>query len=138
MKTSAKLFLSAFAVIIGAIFLFLYTDLGSMCQNEIISQIPIGSSPKKVVVFERDCGATTGFSTQVSILGLGKELGSGAGNILILDDNHGKAPSSKGGGLEVVVNTISNKKVKILFDKRVRVFKKVPQFKGVTIEYGNL
>jgi hypothetical protein len=27
-----------------------------------------------IVVFQRDCGATTGFSTQVSIIEIGEEL----------------------------------------------------------------
>ncbi|MBE0388656.1 hypothetical protein PLUTE_a5233 [Pseudoalteromonas luteoviolacea DSM 6061] len=35
-------------------------------------------------MFQRDCGATTGFSTQVSVLGADVELLNDSGNILII------------------------------------------------------
>ena len=37
------------------------------------------------MVFQRDCGATTGFSTQISILGAAQELSNVSGNIFIMD-----------------------------------------------------
>jgi hypothetical protein len=41
---------------------------GSGCANEVLSQTVSPDAKMKAVVFQRDCGATTGFSTQVSII----------------------------------------------------------------------
>lgn len=47
----------------------------------------MGSPDHRVeaVVFERNCGATTGFSTQVSIIRQGTSLGNDGGNVLVMD-----------------------------------------------------
>jgi len=39
--------------------------------------------------FDRNCGATTGSSLQISVLAASKSLPSGAANAFIADDNHG-------------------------------------------------
>ncbi|WP_019500402.1 hypothetical protein [Pseudanabaena sp. PCC 6802] len=39
-----------------------------MCSNKVIREIASPDRTRKAVVFERDCGATDGGSTQVSIL----------------------------------------------------------------------
>lgn len=51
----------------------------------------VESSPdgtRKVVVFLRNCGATTKYSTQASILFSNDSLPNEAGNILIIDGGH--------------------------------------------------
>lgn len=55
------------------VFLFgLITCVGGMfddiCGNKIIQEIPSPNRKLKAVIFTRDCGATTGFSTQISLL----------------------------------------------------------------------
>jgi len=55
------------------------------CENEISQTIASPSGKLKAVVFNRDCGATTGFNTQVSIIPSSKTLPDDAGNTLILD-----------------------------------------------------
>jgi hypothetical protein len=54
------------------------------CGNEVVATIPSSSGKAKAVVFNRNCGATTGFNTQVGVLAADAEP-SGAGNTLILD-----------------------------------------------------
>jgi hypothetical protein len=56
-----------------------------MCGNEISQSVASPSGSLKAVVFARDCGATTGFSTQVSILPNTKSLPNEAGNVLVLN-----------------------------------------------------
>jgi hypothetical protein len=56
-----------------------------MCGNIVYQEIPSPDGQYKVVVFERDCGATTDFSTQVSILGAAQELSNVSGNIFVMD-----------------------------------------------------
>lgn len=60
--------------------------LGNMlCGNEIFQEVNSPDNEYKAVVFQRDCGATTGFSTQISILKPSKELPNSGGNIFIMD-----------------------------------------------------
>lgn len=57
-------------------------DVG--CDDEVVSTVASPSHTTSAVVFNRNCGATTGFNTQVSIVQAGASP-SGAGNVLILD-----------------------------------------------------
>jgi len=91
-----------------------------------------------IVVFQRDCGATTGFSTQISMMKRDEKLPNKSGNLFIADTNHRKAPSSEGGDPEVKVNIISNNHIEILHHENARVFKNEVQWEGVKISYGNL
>jgi hypothetical protein len=59
---------------------------GFSCENGQIQSVVSPSGTKKIIVFERSCGATTGFNTQVSIIKASKELPGGTGNVLIMSD----------------------------------------------------
>ena len=76
---------STIALIVAcAIGLFLYFASG-MCGNYIHKEYISPDKQLKAVVFQRDCGATTGFSTQISIIGADKDLNNGGGNIYVID-----------------------------------------------------
>jgi hypothetical protein len=64
--------------------LFIYTT-SDMCGNEVYSEVISPNRELKAVVFQRDCGATTGFSTQISILDSDQDLKNVSGNIYIID-----------------------------------------------------
>lgn len=63
----------------------LYQLSGGSCGNEIFQEIYSPDNDYKVVVFQRDCGATTGFSTQISILKASQDLSNKGGNIFSMD-----------------------------------------------------
>jgi hypothetical protein len=65
--------------------MFGYTFSSDMCGNDIYQEVYSPDRQYKVVVFERNCGATTDFSTQVSILGATQELPNISGNIFVID-----------------------------------------------------
>jgi hypothetical protein len=56
-----------------------------MCANRIAAEYPSPDARHKAVVFERDCGATTGFSAQVTILGPDEVLRNEAGNVCVVE-----------------------------------------------------
>lgn len=89
MKKLLKLFgvgvLTLVLVLAASGFLLLRSFGKAMCGNEIFQEAPFPDNSCKAVVFQPDCGATTGFSTQVSILGTNAKLSNEAGNILIMD-----------------------------------------------------
>lgn len=71
------------ALAFGALY-YLFSPFG-MCANEVFAQENSPDGKYKALVFQRDCGATTGFSTQVSVLKMQEELGDEGGNSFIVD-----------------------------------------------------
>src|SRR3990167_7849007 len=105
MKRAAKIVLglsglaaAVVATAAGAIFVLLEDS----CRNQILGETPSPDGSLNLVIFERDCGATTGFSTQATVLAAGAALPhSGGAVFFVTDDNHGAAPSGPGGGPEL-------------------------------------
>lgn len=58
---------------------------GDMCGNYVHKEYLSPGNSHKAVVFQRDCGATAGFSTQISIIAAQQDLGNGKGDIYIID-----------------------------------------------------
>ncbi|HEX8235416.1 MAG TPA: hypothetical protein VF600_05625 [Abditibacteriaceae bacterium] len=114
-------------------------NLPDPCSNSIISQVASPDGQQKAVVFDRDCGATTGFSTQVSILPVGDALPNDGGNLFVIDDNHGAVPSAPtSSGPSVYVKWLSSTNLLIAYDKRGRTYGMDKQFGSVTISYKTL
>jgi len=119
-----------------AVYLFVPFYLSDGCANEVLSRATSPDGKRVAVVFERDCGATTDFSTQVSILPLNKTFGkSEPGNTFICDSDHGQAPVGPGGGPELNVQWVGEHDLKITCHRRARVFRKEEWFDGVSITY---
>jgi hypothetical protein len=57
-----------------------------MCANVEQARLAAPDSLLDLVVFERDCGATTTWSTQASIVKRGQELRDEPGNLFISED----------------------------------------------------
>jgi len=56
-----------------------------MCDNDIYKRYRAPNGKLKAVIFQRNCGATTGFSTQISILAANEDLDNEEGNIYVID-----------------------------------------------------
>ncbi len=110
-------------------------SLSGECRNEIISESNAPGNAMKYVVFQRDCGATTGFSTQVSLIKVGETLKNEGGNIFIADTNHDEAPSGAGGGPEVRIKWVSDTQLQIRHHQLVRIFRSERAIDGVLIDY---
>ncbi len=57
---------------------------GGMCGNQIHKEYLSPDKSLKAIVFQGDCGATTSFTTQISILEANEELENENGNIFII------------------------------------------------------
>lgn len=88
MKKILKIIVSLIALValtvIGIVGLFI-SFLGDMCGNQIYKEYLSPSKSLKAIIFQRDCGATTGFSTQISILDSDEELDNESGNIFVIN-----------------------------------------------------
>ena len=62
--------------------------LTACCDNEIHIVAPSPDGARKAVVFMRNCGATTGFNTQVSIIPAHMASPRDKGNVLVVDGRH--------------------------------------------------
>ncbi|MCV2356926.1 hypothetical protein LNV09_22520 [Paucibacter sp. B2R-40] len=71
------------ALILAGISFTVFAGCSDLCGNDSSSSIVSPSGKLKVVVFSRDCGATTGFNTQLSIVQANAELPNEGGNTFI-------------------------------------------------------
>lgn len=99
------------------------------CENKILERISAPKDPWEAVVFERDCGATTSTSIQVSILPLGWHLPNNGGNVFIAD----RIPEST--NAQVHVDWLSNRHMEVTYPAGSRVFKSEAQVKHVRVTY---
>jgi hypothetical protein len=100
---------------------FAFPDLcGNDNQQEIIS--PNGTL--KAVQFRRSCGATTGYSTHVSILPASRRLPNEAGNVFVVGDE----PT-------VIVRWIDDRHLSISGGGAGTAFVHLTDFRGVHITY---
>ncbi|MGY8908899.1 MAG: DUF5412 family protein [Flavobacteriales bacterium] len=128
MKTIYKI-LIGFLIIGLSVFIyfcFIFSSiLGSndMCGNTIIETKFSPNQNNKIVLFHRSCGATTGFSTQVSILEKDNDLEIENSAILIIDKD------------SLDIKWINDDEVSIEINKNSEVFKKQNHFNGIKINY---
>ncbi|QKF58982.1 DUF5412 family protein [Aliarcobacter lanthieri] len=76
-KKIFKIIVIIFGFIIVAFFGIVYLVLNNipdLCANSIFKEYFSPDKTKKVVIYERDCGATTTWSTHISILDYDKQL----------------------------------------------------------------
>jgi len=109
--------------------------LPDACSNEVIAEQPSPDGQHTLATFVRNCGATTSYSTQVSVLRVGERLGNRPGNALVSDGNHGAAPEGPGGGPLVNGHWDGNNQLTISFHPATRVFKSEALVEGIAIRY---
>ncbi|MEP9357399.1 hypothetical protein [Sphingomonas sp. KR3-1] len=105
-----------------------------MCANDVIARRDAPGGGLSAVMFERSCGATTGFSTQISILRRG-EVPVGKGNIFIADDDHGAAAPGDWGGPWAEMQWLGPDRLRIRYAPKARTFLRREAMSGVKIVY---
>ena len=106
-----------------------------LCENTILTSVPSPSKRRTAVVFVRNCGATTDFSTQVSVLRAGQRLGDTGGNCLVVDSDHGAVQTGRSGELVVSVSWRSDDRLLVRYPRRSRVFERSTTVNGVTVSF---
>jgi hypothetical protein len=97
--------------------------MDSDCSNEVSTEAISPDGTQKIVLFSRNCGATTGFNTQGSVLERTDALPDSGGSAFIID--HGTAK----------VSWVDNTKIIVILEGDARVYKKEISVHGVSIEY---
>jgi hypothetical protein len=106
-------------------------SLAGDCNNEIRRELASPNGKMKAVVFQRDCGATVGFNTQVSVLPSGSKLPNDGGNVFVADGGQGNAPS----GPFVAVSWINDTELLVTYDKQTRVFHNESSVGNIRVRY---
>jgi hypothetical protein len=94
------------------------------CGNEISQTVTSPSGKLKAVVFNRNCGATTGFNTQVSIIPSSETLPGDAGNTLILN-----------GTVPLKIEWRSDSALRLSGLGAAKIFLQSPSAVGVSVSY---
>lgn len=111
--------------------LSLSTSCSSACGNTLVREVPEPGGKHKVIIFQRDCGATTDFVTHVALLKRGEPLSNGTvGNIFIADSNRGNVPS-----MDIDVRWVQASQIVITYPKNARIYKKAERVGDVSASY---
>ena len=102
------------------------------CVNTEVVRMTAPDGRHDAVLFERSCGATTGFSSQVSIVGRGKKA-EGSGNVVVLDDGQGAAPAAAWGGPDVDLGWTDADRLVVRHHPSAAVVSSAATVAGVTV-----
>lgn len=127
--------LLALLLIAAALAYGLYRLSDSLCGNEVVAEIYSPGTQLKATVFRRDCGATTAFTTDVSITQASAVLPNASGSVFSADTNHGEAPAAAEGGPVVTVAWDSDDALVIRHHPAARVFQQDRRVSGVRVRY---
>jgi hypothetical protein len=131
---AAKAIAIGFIVFLVLGFGFLYFTSGG-CKNSVQTTVLSPNGITAAIVFERNCGATTGFSSQVSVVPASNLQFSGGGNALVADTDHGAAPSAPYGGPEIRLKWLSESRLSIAHHSKARLFKNESRVGNTEITY---
>lgn len=106
-----------------------------LCKNENPRRYLSPDRQVELVVFDRDCGATTGFSTQASVVAPGEGLADGPGNLCALDDDHGRAATGPTGGPVLKVRWTGPRSVVLSHAVAARLFIGSPDPTGLQVSF---
>lgn len=104
------------------------------CGTEVLTRLDAPDKSAAAVLFQRDCGASTGFSTQIAII-VGNQKISDANTIFVVDTNGGKAPGAAWGGPWASAEWASPKQLSVAYDGSARVFKTSDRIDDIAITY---
>ncbi|MCM3666266.1 hypothetical protein M3204_17760 [Mesobacillus subterraneus] len=113
-------------ILILAIFIVgkyvLDTLFGDMCGNDILQKVPSPGGDNVAYVFERSCGATTGFSPQLSILDKDDDFQNESGNTFRSDKDFS-------------IEWLDEKSLKVIYDKSSKTYEMDKKVNGIEIDY---
>jgi hypothetical protein len=100
----------------------------------VVARVEAPGGAHRAVLFQRDCGATTGFSTQLSVLRAGEEP-TESGNAFIADDGDGSVRAGPWGGPWAEARWLSPRLLLIRYPAGARLFARANEVAGVRISY---
>jgi len=132
-KASAKQFRWLAVVLLSALasLLSVTSSCSSACGNNLVREVPEPGGSFKLAIFERDCGATTGFVTHIALLRKNDSLSNATvGDIFVADSNHGAASP-----MDVDGHWNSKSGIVITYPSSARVYKRSDHVDDFAVSY---
>jgi hypothetical protein len=107
----------------------------SMCGVTVVRRTPSPNGRLEAVLFERNCGATTDFATNLSLVKRGNPIPNDAGNLLVADSDQGRAQLEPGHVIRLSVEWVGSDSLIVRYDRRARVFRREGNAHGVSVHY---
>jgi hypothetical protein len=104
------------------------------CSNQAITRLASPDGQREAVMFQRDCGATSGYSTQISIVEVG-QAPKGGGNTFRADDDNGAAKVGDWGGPWAEIKWLASDRLLVRYADKSRVFEQDDRVAGVSVSY---
>jgi hypothetical protein len=123
----AKVVVGTLGILFLLLVLLLYSCATGMCGNEVFQEAGSPDGKYRAVIFQRDCGATTGFSTQVSILSASATLGNKPGNVFIADGHPDWT--------RIEVQWDDARMLTITYLSENKISKSKTKYRGITVNY---
>lgn len=111
-----------------------------MCANRSEQEVLSPDKAHKAFVYVRDCGATTGFSSQLSVVDADEDpvKENESGNVLIIGDKSTGREQFPEGGAKAVVSWKGSDTLIVNYDRQITPLKKETEVGGITIIYADL
>jgi hypothetical protein len=109
-----------------------------LCDITVIEEIISPSGKLKAVVFQIDCGATTGFNTQISIVPTETEITQKSNlpqSFFVADGNHRQAPAGKGDGPELRIHWENDENLEVQYHSNAHLIRAERKFKEIAVYY---
>lgn len=127
MKSLCKFFI--FGIILIVLLVTFRCFISNMFSNSLISEQHSPDGRLKVVVFERDGGATTDWSTQISVMRSRKKLNDrDTGNIIVMDGSCVE-------GSDYSICWVDDATIEVFIADSVKTYQKKEKYGGITIKY---
>jgi hypothetical protein len=105
-----------------------------LCRNETVASLKSPDGKHRAILFMRECGATTDYTTQVSIVASSWSYHD-IGNVFVADAYARDAKRGLWGGPWAEVAWISPQQLLVSYDAHSRVFTQNATVRGVHITY---
>ena len=106
----------------------------ALCADTVVDTVSAPDKSHDAVVLSRDCGATTSFTTQISIVEAGQDHTTGQ-TVFSADGDHGEAELVAGDVIRLEVAWTSATRLVVTYDENARVFDDEPHADGVDVDY---
>ena len=135
-----KIFFLVTIVLLVVIILFLHFFFSGLCGNDFLDSKISPDEKSKIVIFLRNCGATTDFSVQASIVSNDFRLNDNStGNLFTADSNDGTVTQANNiGGPRITSEWVGTSTLQIQYAHGARFFKQERRYQGVNILYSEL
>jgi hypothetical protein len=105
-----------------------------ICSNTEVSRSTSPDRRLDAVLYQRNCGATTGFSTQIALVPVGNLL-SGDSALYRADDDHGAARTGVWGGPWAEIEWLTSNKLLVRYAAKSRIFQQNTNAYGISVSY---